>query len=1514
MSDPSSISGAAAYKEPQQAFDGEWLDARLQDLDGQRDETSYGALIDCYIVLEGACRDEGFPNRASRRLVSERAPRFVPHIARDLNHVPSGSEPTVVATSVPRMDGHQRPALNLAQAALRFTGFLLLMSNGDACRALDAKQQAAVLDALLSSLAGHADRDKVTIQLTIWCLKVQVFEQAVVAPRAHELLALLDAVLKHDFKSRSIENETLRCYIHLMDQVPEAMEGSATVWGLRVVELVVSEAVQLRETAVKALMKGRSFLLKAFQPQDQSKRLVALLNANGHAYSRRMREIAAAGDTVPGGQSEAVSYVTMLRALGFILELLGPAAKLTHPPPSGNRDLGNQLIKLLELPLSGTASVPTVVLALEVWGTFADVVMRGEIRKEDVWSTLLLPVAPSGKLRSRRPLPAACLDAHAKCLWRIVSGIDWNRKSGPLPRVDDVVMPFIDLCFPAATGHMAVAELNVFATTALAYVVTADETADVDRTPTRPMHQPISTALLAQSPDVVDGICKVIHAGLERSGGKAGTRAAWVDCVHSLSRRIAAVAGKGPAVPAGSPAAVLLKAVMRLLRNLAAADDAEVSAVVVTILSDLIERIPEHLLFAAQCYVGVDDRPEKTIAPLQLCFEIAFDCIGRVEDDAETQSRFIDVLGRLAQCATASPKPLFFLSIPLMQFRRLSGFNERRDGLGLIVWARIAEALRATPDAHEGGEDSPKFTTLVDALVAPLQIAAVNHTLIGGPQFTVQWAALLDSMCCRASLLAAGKANLHIDVLAEAMAQLNVDAGSLEPTDFDVFCECVGHVLRSIKVVGSRSEVAFANPKRSFLRAPLALAHSVMRGAQARLAAHSWDLGRAPTYTAVIQELTALITKSTSPKVAKEVTSMIVPRTIEFLQHGFGAHSGRRRRVATPLESAFVELWKATSLKVADVHGSAIDSTAVLTLTPIFVATLIHPSAAVIDASIQLWNKTIGDQPWVDLPSELASVATKVQIDHPNFRLSWQRAATQEVTKQLNAQAAAGAAVVESPVKKAARHQGKSTPKKRTFLGTAGKFLVPQHNDKKDSSQRGAASPKRKARHVDEEASADFVDIPHSPARKRLMTQHQKETRVQQRARQSERPATYTAFDEAHSAPAEFDESPMGTPSPPTKGASRAPSESPVEGSTTLRGKDDVLASPPSILKQEGKRRAVVAQSGRTKKRRVSFDLDHNTVHNKDTGGGAMSPKTDGPSGRRSMPRQILGSPPPAGLSPGRSPGMRSSRTRGEQIVGGMIFGGSAVPVSPIRKLGDMDGQQTRDFPVDVSPASNLTLKSGVQRCLEPAMAPAGIGVGERSCICVALSDCSRPVQDVLPFFHVTTTARRTIGILLRGKKLETVGDFCSLTDAEFAKLPVKMTERTIADLQAYAQKVSHASKSDRSTSPLAQFVGRARTSTRQDSQTSPAAVTATPLRLTASGPRPGRPTRRTPARDTVKIAEIRPSSPPPPSTSPVVQAVLAACTNGLAATKELQKLPPEEQEVMRQRLGELLRSVGGSP
>lgn len=458
------------------------------------------------------------------------------------------------------------------------------------------------------------------MQLTIWCLKVQSFSNTVIAPRAPQLIDLIGAVLAHGFNSRSVENEALRCYEHLLDQVPDAMAAKAAEWGLRSVELITSDAVQVREMAMKVIDKAKSLLVEAFQMAPASGHLKELLSADQYAFPRRMVDISRQPEPQADGDPNARTTSPcdqMARALGLVLELMGPAANVAAPAPEGARDISNQLLRVLEGPLARAQPARSVIICLETWGVFIDTLVRGGVRRADQWSTLLLPIHPGFKARSKKPFPPECLAAHVTCMWRLVSSVDWTGAGGPVPSVDDVVVPLLRMCFSGPDGAVT-SGIEVLSAAVLANLLVVDGVRP-GAAQIRPMHTTLPTDMLASSTEAVELVCAALISGVRASEEHDHKKpVVWLAMVRDLVSRIKAVAGPGPAVLHDSVAPALFKPLMARVLELSAAEGGLPSCALVT-LAAMLDEMPPHLLFAAQCRIDVPTRDGGPFTALQVC-------------------------------------------------------------------------------------------------------------------------------------------------------------------------------------------------------------------------------------------------------------------------------------------------------------------------------------------------------------------------------------------------------------------------------------------------------------------------------------------------------------------------------------------------------------------------------------------------------------------------------------------------------------------------------------------------------------------------------------------------------------------------------------------------------------------------------------------------------------------------------------------------------------------------------
>lgn len=143
-----------------------------------------------------------------------------------------------------------------------------------------------------------------------------------------------------------------------------------------------------------------------------------------------------------------------------------------------------------------------------------------------------------------------------------------------------------------------------------------------------------------------------------------------------------------------------------------------------------------------------------------------------------------------------------------------------------------------------------------------------------------------------------------------------------------------------------------------------------------------------------------------------------------------------------------------------------------------------------------------------------------------------------------------------------------------------------------------------------------------------------------------------------------------------------------------------------------------------------------------------------------------------------------------------------------------VDGASVLAVPLHGAPHGGTPIPTsirapGVQRCLEPALVPREgnyprESTAQNAQIYPKLATCSRPIEEILSFFN-TGQNRRSTNMVLKAKKLYTVGDFCSLPNKTFQALPITWTATTDDQLERYRGKLS-AQPSSVEPSPLAQL------------------------------------------------------------------------------------------------------------
>eukprot|EP00039_Didymoeca_costata_P005956 m.86154 g.86154 ORF g.86154 m.86154 type:complete len:1139 (+) comp13045_c0_seq2:1203-4619(+) len=714
----------------------------------------------------------------------------------------------------------------------------------------------------------------------------------------------------------------------------------------------------------------------------------------------------------------------------------------------------------------------------------------------------------------------------------------------------------------------------------------------------------------------------------------------------------------------------------------------------------------------------------------------------------------------------------------------------------LRVWSQTAdilsECLGNISTVSTGLRGTNDYSVLVEFLSIPILILNQNH-IIGDSLNS--WRRLFQVYANVGTLKLSKPGNDHILAVADMISkELCDEEGKLRDSSMDTF----GSTLSVLESLMTALNGGISRPVRLYkfgkdvcdddLEDLGALLHAVLvslleyEEEVANQIPRKKSHNTSRWFAQLIQILSSVLPKLHNPGMlsdlvfqnVKEIASLMV------ISHN---------NVKDDLQAVFDTLASALERFEKDIF----DTQLLPTFAPLFVATFKHRIVAIRNRAWELWNNTFGHAVWLEYDNELGNVISELRkesrasslkfpgwvdavlaVDTPPDKESDDESGSRrEHISQDKVIVESQESVYSMPIPVVTLSPAKC---RRSFLRLASstkRNLSPKKNMKRmenngivNTAKVGGTIASPTKRKIESMTSRDipdekFKEIPPSPLKKKMrLTEHQLEVKHEQKEKRLEQPSLYT-----HSEP--LDE------------------ENGTEAVNLLAPPVTNITSPISILKQT---KTGTNTAERNKSRRVYFDLESNTNHvvarNSPDRSRFEKKERQSPfslSKRKKKSTQL--SPPPSKLSPGseRSNGLGRKRPR------------LNLGRSPRNQLSPLKKQISSD--VSPMPTSSMRARPAVKRCLEPAMEPKDLERGDS--IFPGLALCEDKISEVLPFFHVMN--KRAVIQFLKAKKINTVGDICSLSQEAMETLPISLGKDTIEKLATFQQKRA---KTDMKTPP----------------------------------------------------------------------------------------------------------------
>eukprot|EP00041_Stephanoeca_diplocostata_P037594 m.1428746 g.1428746 ORF g.1428746 m.1428746 type:complete len:1842 (-) comp25067_c0_seq5:2397-7922(-) len=1040
-----SESSPPVYQPCAVAVEEDWLEERLKTLEAPSGNgyDGMGDIIDSYLVLHTANRELGFMNHPE--YLQDRARRFAEPLLRHIVAAP----PDVSALSEDAQDPHskavpysQPPELNLAQAALRWTGFFLSQTN--IVRQLDLSLQTRFIQALLSNLKNHAFRDKSTINLTIWCLTVQSLARETISSHVPDIIAALDLVFDAKFNSASVEHEALRTYLRLLDQVPDAMGQTAVAvqWGTRTIARLTSDAIGVRRKALDVMHAGIAPLTVAYRSTAARNRLVRYLKHHDYAALATLK--AHAGTTNADDKQ-----VFLVKAWTYLITLLGPGAKLAR---TDGRALGNRLLALLYAPFK--MGSPVLEHTLTAWSVLVDVLTQPYTEDETTAEAgTTTPTSPpkvetlsTSTVRMLlkplvRPLDAAMVakgtvnvplvnDARVRAWWHLVTNVP--KATTVANEARHVFFPLLRFVLDDATGDATVGVEDLHLDI-LTHIATA-RGAPTATTALRALPTPVSDDIIA-IPEVTAWVVASVRHVVAALPAHPDRLARVVAVSAELASRIHTM-HSGSAAQASALFAKLATALGRGWTPLP-----PLTSAVVQVVNAVVREVPAVLLCAPKCameppagLLRTGSADSARISPLEFFASVVLgqgpDDNGAGDTDVYAHAEFAETFNCLVRGASASPLVLRYVAV-LVHHMAALGPRLPQPAHALKYWEKLGNVLVKSPEVHEGEEHAPEFTSFVRTLVLPLQWAERQPAVLRAPDFVKKWGIVLDAFCLGAVVLPCGSRYHNLACLNEAL--LHIDFGTLATDEHAVAAAfaCLAAIMDHVKSIRSpTAELAYgAGPQKlgGLLHHQLRVMERAMEVGNRKLAALGWPQQLA-YYETVLVAFNTLIDKFNHPTTIEGVAERILPKLLDLLAHAFKAQNtaskalnARAPRVGLP--AAIVRLWQTVAQKLAvwiDPSPTKGADAGLGALVDMFVVTFGHSQPAVVEAAATLWNTTFGEQPWMVVPPALQTAIAKAtrhgaQVHVPSEWLESQNMPADSLDDSMSSTEAANASPAAKP-------------------------------------------------------------------------------------------------------------------------------------------------------------------------------------------------------------------------------------------------------------------------------------------------------------------------------------------------------------------------------------------------------------------------------------------------------------------------------------------------------------------
>ncbi|XP_060601192.1 telomere-associated protein RIF1-like isoform X2 [Ruditapes philippinarum] len=959
-------------------------------------------------------------------------------------------------------------------------------------------------------LTVHNTKEKSTCSCALWCLKSQNLDPAIITSKADDILMAVEfAVEKWSGLSVSVIHECISTIERLNSQAPNEMRSMALRWGKLLIPLVVHGAIQVREGA----------LTQIEQNLDKLKEVHKDLIADLKPVIRQKVLPALKGYFKEGPKVN----VYALKVWSTLVQLYGE--ELHHA------SYINEFLPVVELGFKSTE--PRVkVAAFQAWRNLIDnFAISRTLIQDPKRVKLIMQVFKHNNARTE-----TVAMEKLTCWWHFL----WLLGSKVSPNFDMVAGPLLHFCIGGrqldqngaatpkhmkpgtspVTPHLKLSNaghqdfpvfqsLHLLGCEALAHFLGSTEAGE---TPHKFRLDPLTHEVVTGPSFFIKHSTLLITSAIKLFTG-LGQNAPESLVVHIWQWLIAHLrnAVESPAkLDIRETLSILFLQFQKLVQSKTLPND-----VILKMFTNLCA-IPKKILCSSAYSIGGEEMihgtPALFITGLFLDPALLADC--------SQQDAYHDLFSSLLTNGTGnSTSTLGFLQSMMEILKENAKYVEEKETLWRL-WSAlehlVLQHISKTNEINQGDSLEHDFGCSVQTLIFPViqDLHELPQTLV--KSMIKSWSELYKTVNRLAAMVANAEANIVCEEVCSHVLDHYLEKDNVESTEVDMLVQMCRVVVTSLyfSSVGSQPMFKMAiSPKKlaKNRHKPLENIHSVvallglLQKKAVTLVKDSENFKKSTGVS--IQTVLNNLVETFSTIFVHVTSSNVISNLIGKLGRPIGDlfADAQRKTSAKVYNNSFdtklEKLWLDMCTCLQSRYTGLFDSDFLEKCSPLLEATFLHPRRQIKNQTMSLWTCTFGKAAFLSYPESLKPVLSKVKA--------------KSMIQLPNWVATISPVIDETPISQMTQTQapepripGMPSPHKihGSFLN---KPVSPKPSRSPIRAPPSPVSEKKKKLNLDRFSDGDFVLIKHTPKKKMVLTEHQKEVMKEK----STLPAMYNSLE-----------------------------------------------------------------------------------------------------------------------------------------------------------------------------------------------------------------------------------------------------------------------------------------------------------------------------------------------------------------------------------------------------------------